>query len=97
MAAVAGARREETESEDKRGKKEGRNSWRRWAAPGGSLVSRAQAGGGNGDVQEASTQELPVSAKKTRGFCKNPPWTLGFSGKFENGTLFALFGKSNLF
>jgi hypothetical protein len=35
---------------------------------------------------------LPVSAKKTRGFL-----TLGFSGRFENRTHFALFGKSNLF
>jgi hypothetical protein len=31
-------------------------SWCRWVAPGGSSVSRARAGGGNGDVQEASTQ-----------------------------------------
>jgi hypothetical protein len=29
-------------------------------------VSRARAGGGNDDVQEASTQELCVSAKKRK-------------------------------
>jgi hypothetical protein len=50
----------------------------------GSSVSRARAGGGNGGVQETSTQELPVSAKKTRGFYKNPPGLWGFSGKFES-------------
>jgi hypothetical protein len=50
----------------------------------GSSVSQARAGGGNDDVQETSTQELAVSAKKTREFCKNPPGLWGFSRKFES-------------
>jgi hypothetical protein len=42
-------------------------------------------------------QELPVSAKKTRGFCKNPPGLWGFPGKFESELFFVMFSDSNLF
>jgi hypothetical protein len=72
--------------EERPGREKGAGSWRPGAAPEGPRRP-GQAGGGEVDVQGASTQELPVSAKKTTKILQNAPWFLGFSETIQNSTL----------
>jgi hypothetical protein len=66
--------------------REGAGSWRPRAAPEGPRRP-GQAGGGEVDVQGASTQDLPISAKKTTDILQNAPWFLEFSETIQNSTL----------
>jgi hypothetical protein len=48
-------------------------SWRSWQLQDVSTSLRRLAGGGNGELQEASTQELPVTHEEdNRLFAKSP-------------------------
>jgi hypothetical protein len=62
----------ESRERRKRGGKEGGNSWRSWAAPGGLLVGQGKQEMVLDDVQGNSTQLLPVSPKKTKPLCTSP-------------------------
>jgi hypothetical protein len=67
MLAVVHGR--ESRERRKRGGKEGGDSSRSWAAPGGLLVGQGKQEVALGDVQGDSTQLLPVSVKKTKPLC----------------------------
>jgi hypothetical protein len=71
-------------------------SWRSSTTPGGRLggLGKQEVAG---NLQGASTQELSVLNEEDKVILQKAPWALGFSRNFENRTLFALFGKSNLF
>jgi hypothetical protein len=64
--------RRESRERRKRGGKEGGNSWRSWAAPGGLLVGQGKQEMVLDDVQGNSMQLLPVSPKKTKPLCTSP-------------------------
>jgi hypothetical protein len=102
VAAELGACRRAREREGERpGREEKvrewkRGSWRSNTAPGGRFggLGKQEVAG---NLQGASTQELSVLNEEDKVILQKAPWASGFSGNFENRTLFALFGKSNLF